>query len=231
MDRYEIRVAGQLDQRRVRSLGGEELRLLPGGDSLLSFVAVDQAALYGLLTPQRDAGLELISADRVRLSTAPVNGGGEANAPQKEPPMSPTEDQIPQLETRPRPYVPSRFFMSRVVNPITLWLGGPTLTVRGRRSGRPIRTPVPTLEVEGARYLVSGGGETHWVRNLRAAGQGELRRGRTHEPFRAVEVGGDEHDRVVTAYREHMGWRAREFFTALPDPADHPVFRVEPQEA
>jgi hypothetical protein len=36
---------------------------------------------------------------------------------------------------------------------------------------------------------------------------------------------------VVTAYRDHMGWRAREFFTALPDPADHPVFRVEPQEA
>jgi hypothetical protein len=79
---------------------------------------------------------------------------------------------------RPRPYVPSRFFMSHVVNPITLWLGGPPLTVRGRRSGRPIRTPIPTLEFEDARYLVSGGGETHWVRNLRAAGQGELRRGR-----------------------------------------------------
>jgi len=78
---------------------------------------------------------------------------------------------------------------------------------------------------------VSGGGETHWVRNLRAASEGELRRGRTHEPFQAVEVYGDEHDRVVTAYREHTGWRAREFFTALPDPADHPVFRVEPQEA
>src|SRR5665811_2469849 len=92
---------------------------------------------------------------------------------------------------RPRPYVPSRFFMSRVVNPITLRLGGPTLTVRGRRTGRSVRTPVPTLEVEGARYLVSGGGETHWVRNLRAAGGGELRKGRTHEPFRAVEVQGE----------------------------------------
>ena len=57
--------------------------------------------------------------------------------------------------------------MRRVVNPITLWLGGPTLTVRGRRTGRPIRTPVPTLDVGGTRYLVSGGGETHWVRNLR----------------------------------------------------------------
>ena len=145
--------------------------------------------------------------------------------------MSQIDDPRTTAETRPRPYVPSRFFMSRVVNPITLRLGGPTLTVRGRRTGRPVRTPVPTLEVAGARYLVSGGGETHWVRNLRAAGQGELRRGRTREPFRAVEVGGEEHDRVVAAYREHMGWRAREFFAALPDPADHPVFRVEPQEA
>jgi len=128
----------------------------------------------------------------------------------------------------PRPYVRSRFVMSHLVNPVTLLLGGPTLTVLGRRSGRPIRTPVPTLTFEGARYLVAGGGETHWVRNLRAAGRGELRRGRTHEPFRAVEVHGDEHDRVVAAYRAKMGWRAREFFATLPDPADHPVFRVEP---
>ena len=64
MDRYEIRVAGHLDQRRARFLGCEELRLLPGGDSLLIFAAVDQAALYGLLTRLRDVGLELIAAER-----------------------------------------------------------------------------------------------------------------------------------------------------------------------
>jgi deazaflavin-dependent oxidoreductase (nitroreductase family) len=131
-------------------------------------------------------------------------------------------------ETNPRPYVPSGFFMRHVVNPMTVRFGGPTLTVRGRRSGRPISTPVPPFEYQGVRYLVSGGGATDWVRNLRAAGQGELRRGRGREAFRAVEVLGEEHDRVVAAYRERMGWRARSFFAALPDPADHPVLRIEP---
>ncbi len=68
MDRYEIRVAGHLDPRRARFLGCGELRLLPGGDSLLIFAAVDQAALYGLLTRLRDAGLELIAAERISVS-------------------------------------------------------------------------------------------------------------------------------------------------------------------
>jgi hypothetical protein len=90
---------------------------------------------------------------------------------------------------------------------------------------------VPTVKVHGARYLVSGGGQTQWVRNLRAAGQGEVRRRRTREAFTAVEVGGREHDTVVAFYRQQMGWRAHEFFHALPDPADHPVFRIEPRQS
>ena len=126
------------------------------------------------------------------------------------------------------PYVPSGFVMRHVVNPITVWLGGPTLVVRGRRSGRSISTPVPPFSFEGDRYLVAGGGETHWVRNLRAAGGGELRRGRKHEPFRAQEISAEERDRVVAAYRTKMGRRASAYFAALPDLADHPVFRIEP---
>jgi deazaflavin-dependent oxidoreductase (nitroreductase family) len=128
----------------------------------------------------------------------------------------------------PHPYVPSGFVIRHLVNPLTVRLGGPTLTVVGRRSGRPISTPVPPFTYREARYLVGGGGQTHWVRNLRAAGRGELGRGRVREAFRGVEVHGEEHDRVVAAYRERMGWRGRRFFAALPDPADHPVFRIEP---
>ena len=80
MDRYEIRVAGHIDQRRAHSLGCDELSLLPGGDSLLAFAAVDQAAIYGLLTRLRDAGLELVAAKRVLAGE-----GGDRSAGRTEP--------------------------------------------------------------------------------------------------------------------------------------------------
>lgn len=69
MDRYEIWTAGHLSRRRADALGCEDLRLLPDGTSQLTFVATDQAALYGLLTRLRDAGLELLSVERT-LATA-----------------------------------------------------------------------------------------------------------------------------------------------------------------
>ncbi len=68
MERYEIRVAGHVDRRRAAFLGCQGLRLVPSGDSLLIFVAVDQAALYGLLTRLRDAGLGLIAIERTPMS-------------------------------------------------------------------------------------------------------------------------------------------------------------------
>lgn len=110
-----------------------------------------------------------------------------------------------------------------------LWLGGPTLTVIDEETGHPLSLPVATVELDGAHYLVSPDGETDWVRNLRAAGEGVLRRGRTGEPVEAKEISGGEHDRVVTAYRDQMGERTSEPFEALPNPADHPVFRIEPR--
>jgi deazaflavin-dependent oxidoreductase (nitroreductase family) len=119
--------------------------------------------------------------------------------------------------------------MAHVVNPLTAWAGGPLLTVRGRRSGRPIRTVVPPFELNGSRYLVAGHGETHWVRNLRAAaGEAEYRLGGRTEKVRAREILGTDRDEVVAAYRRRMGWRGKSLFAALPDSADHPVFRLDP---
>ncbi|MHB8961202.1 MAG: hypothetical protein ACYDAN_16450 [Candidatus Limnocylindrales bacterium] len=73
MDRYEIQVAGHLDQRRAKSLGCDALRLLPDGGSRLGFAGLDQAAMFGLMTRLRDAGLELIAVERVpRQALAPT---------------------------------------------------------------------------------------------------------------------------------------------------------------
>jgi deazaflavin-dependent oxidoreductase (nitroreductase family) len=130
----------------------------------------------------------------------------------------------------PARYVPSGFVIRRIVNPISLALGAPCVVIRGRTSGRPIRVLVPPFTDGSARYFVAGGGETHWVRNLRAAGEAELRRGRSRERVRAVEVEGSERDRVVAAYRDRMGRRAAAYFAALPDLTDHPAFRLEPVE-
>jgi hypothetical protein len=70
MEHYEIRVVGHLDERRARALGCEELRRLSIGDSVLSFAALDQTALYGVLARLRDAGLALVSVRRTSPSRA-----------------------------------------------------------------------------------------------------------------------------------------------------------------
>lgn len=131
-------------------------------------------------------------------------------------------------QNKPMRYVPAGAFMQKVVNPLTIWLGGPTLTVRGRKTGRLITIPVPPFEFDGSRYFVGGRGEANWARNLRAAGEGELGKGRRKEKFWAVEVFGEEHDRILAEYRARLGWRVSKFFEVFPNLADHPVFRIEP---
>jgi hypothetical protein len=84
MERYEIRIAGHLDRRRARSLGCEDLRLLADEDSVLVFAAVDQAALYGLLTRLRDTGLRLLAVNHVPVSSPGRDDG--AHPPSKEAP-------------------------------------------------------------------------------------------------------------------------------------------------
>jgi len=62
------------------------------------------------------------------------------------------------------------------------------LTVRGRTSGQPRTTPVGLFEQDGHRWLLATFGETNWTRNLRAAGEGILTRGRRREAIAAVEL-------------------------------------------
>jgi deazaflavin-dependent oxidoreductase (nitroreductase family) len=133
------------------------------------------------------------------------------------------------MELQPRRYVPSGFVMAHMVNPIVQRLGGTlVLIVPGRQSGQPRTVPLGRpFDLEGVRYLVGGGGETQWVRNLRAAGRAKLRLHGITTPFRAVEIDGPERDRIVAAYRAKQGRTVDGFFKELPASIDHPVFGVE----
>ncbi|MFF3737710.1 nitroreductase/quinone reductase family protein [Streptomyces sp. NPDC002566] len=114
--------------------------------------------------------------------------------------------------------------------------GTAEMSVRGRKSGRMQRIPVNPHTYEGARYLVSARGHSQWVRNMRAAGGGELRVGRKVHTFSAVELPDEEKLPVLRTYLEKWGWEVNQYFdgvTAKSTDAeitaaagDHPVFRI-----
>src|SRR5207302_7480984 len=62
------------------------------------------------------------------------------------------------------------------------------LTVRGRKSGQPRTVPIVIIQQNGKRYLASPFGIVDWIRNLRAAGEAILTRGRRSETVNAREL-------------------------------------------
>ena len=63
---YQIRVKGHLDPHWTEWIGNVTIKLVDNGETLLTCLVVDQAALYGLLRKVRDLGMPLISASRVK---------------------------------------------------------------------------------------------------------------------------------------------------------------------
>jgi deazaflavin-dependent oxidoreductase (nitroreductase family) len=119
---------------------------------------------------------------------------------------------------------------------ISVW-GSRELRVRGRTSGEWRTTPVNLLTLGGVRYLVAPRGVTQWVRNLRAAGDGELRVGRRIESFRATEVPDERKPPILRAYLKRWKAEVGVFFGGVGGDSsedelrrispDHPVFRIE----
>jgi deazaflavin-dependent oxidoreductase (nitroreductase family) len=119
-------------------------------------------------------------------------------------------------------------------------LGSRVLAVKGRSSGEWRTVPVNLLELDGRRYLVAPRGETQWVRNIRAAGGGELRVGQRAEAFRARELAEDESVGVLRAYLKRWKFEVGMFFDGVgPDSSDdelravaprHPAFEVLPPD-
>jgi deazaflavin-dependent oxidoreductase (nitroreductase family) len=141
----------------------------------------------------------------------------------------------------PRPYrlSPGRRVVNALVRPLArLGLVGPRthlLTVPGRRSGKPWTTPVSLVELGGERYAVAPYGERNWVKNARAAGRIELRRGRKRQALRVEEL---DAVAAVPVLREYyrLGLVTRPFFGVtldstveawLAEAPRHPVFRLE----
>ena len=132
---------------------------------------------------------------------------------------------------RPGRYVHHGALLRRVFNPLMVRIGrgNAVLFVRGRKSGKRLAVPMdPPFAWQGVRYFVSPLGDTHWARNLRAAGEGELRSQRHLEAIRTVELHGAERDAIVTAYANTITCGCKLYLRMLPNPADHPVFRIEP---
>lgn len=102
------------------------------------------------------------------------------------------------------------------------------LSVRGRRSGRVRTVPVAVLTHEGERYLVSYRGESDWARNLRASGRGRLSQQGRIEEISVVEVPVGERPALLEVYFARYGKlpTVAGVLRALPDPADHPIFRI-----
>ena len=103
-------------------------------------------------------------------------------------------------------------FFTRLGLPVA---GSRVLAVRGRSSGQWRTTPVNPLRVAGERYLVAPRGQTQWVRNLRAAGAGELRKGRRAEAFTATEVADADKVPILRAYLKAWAWEVGRFFEGV----------------
>jgi deazaflavin-dependent oxidoreductase (nitroreductase family) len=133
---------------------------------------------------------------------------------------------------------PGRRAANRVVR-LLIRLGlmpGPTylLTVPGRRTGRPLSTPV-TLVVDGtSRWLVAPYGDVAWVRNTRAAGRITLSRAGRSEMLAVRELDPTEAAPVLQRYVTRVPI-TRPYFDAQPDSPlaafiaeapRHPVFAL-----
>jgi deazaflavin-dependent oxidoreductase (nitroreductase family) len=155
---------------------------------------------------------------------------------------------VPRLDRSPMAaerYLKPGRFTRKAFNPavrgltrlgISVW-GARELRVRGRKSGQWRATPVNLISMDGEQYLLAPRGTTDWVRNLRAAGSGELRVGRRSDRFAAVELDDAAKPPIVREYLRRWKFEVGAFFGDLDQHASDdrllaiapgvPVFRID----
>ncbi|BBZ45937.1 nitroreductase family deazaflavin-dependent oxidoreductase [Mycobacterium parmense] len=113
------------------------------------------------------------------------------------------------------------------------------LTVAGRKSGAPRSTPVTPMTVDGRRYVVGGFPGADWVRNVRAADEVTLTRGRRQERVQMVELPADDARPFLRAFPTEVptgvGFMRRSGLVKEGRPDEFealagvcPVFRLDP---
>jgi hypothetical protein len=133
-----------------------------------------------------------------------------------------TEVQNSPAETRR-----SAFLSGRILPVIMKIRLLPTLSAKAGEGNASQLVPLRLLKYEGAGYVIANDKESRWARALRAVGGGELMGRRGRKSFRAVEIDGPERERVVATYRRQVRRGVKDYFERLPNPADHPTFRIE----
>lgn len=93
--------------------------------------------------------------------------------------------------------------------------GSRELRIVGRKSGQVRTNVVNLLVLDGERYLVAPRGTTEWVRNLRAAGQGELKVGRKVEAFTFEELADADKPPILREYLAKWAWEVGRFFEGI----------------
>jgi len=137
-------------------------------------------------------------------------------------------DQAPPSDASPISRSRGLAFIRRIAGPLWLRTGLTVLLeVPGRRTGRPHRVALFPVEVGANSYLLSQYGASDWVRNLRAAGRGQVSRKGHATAFSAVEVDGAERERVIAVFRAKTPKPFRVDFEQRPAAASHPTFRLE----
>lgn len=71
------------------------------------------------------------------------------------------------------------------------------LRVRGRVTGKEYTNPVAPVRIAGTQYVLQAFPHSDWVKNVRAAGEGVLVRGRKQWHVRLVEVPAEERGPIV----------------------------------
>ena len=142
-------------------------------------------------------------------------------------------------------YIRPNAFDVRVFNPIVARLtkigvsirGSRVLEVRGRTSGEWRGVPVNPLQLGSDRFLVAPRGTTQWVKNIRAAGGGRLRKGRQIEDFTIAEVADPDKTPILRVYIDKWGFEVGKFFEGVTKDSTNaelatiaprfPVFRID----